>query len=165
MVLVNNGNTIIEEVAQWLVLSSNFHKHRLKSSSLLCFYMSVWCKIVSLMQKATKQEFPNISIVSFLVHQFGDHLFYPNLTEAVSVDLTKENCNKMFAFDSFPVWEFPYSLFDIRYCAYCMLCAQFANLRTEPVPTQKKNKYICNGPRTGSCLRKNKTEVAIERAA
>ena len=76
------------------------------------------------------------------MHQFGDHLFYPNLTEAVSVDLTKENCNKMFAFDSFPVWEFPYSLFDIRYCAYCMLCAQFANLRTEPVPTQKKQIYL-----------------------
>ena len=30
MVLVNNGNTIIEEVAQWLVLSSNFHKHQSK---------------------------------------------------------------------------------------------------------------------------------------
>ena len=45
MVLVNNGNTIIEEVAQWLVLSSNFHKHQSKILIVIVLLH------VSLMQK------------------------------------------------------------------------------------------------------------------
>ena len=74
-----------------------------------------------------------------MVHQFDDHLCYPNLTEAVSVDLKKENCNKMFAFDSFPVCgNFPIHYLTFVIVPIVCFVLEFANLRTEPVPTQKK---------------------------
>ena len=113
-----------EEVALWLVLSSNLRKHQTK---ILIVIVLLHVSLVQNSQFDAKSN--QIGIPKYINCQFFgasvcDHLCYPNLTEAVSVDLTKENCNKMFAFDNFPVWEFPYSLFDIRYCAYCMLCAR-----------------------------------------